>query len=266
MPNNNINVLFIGDIIGNSGRHVIKNLVPRIINQYQIDFCIANVENAAGGFGITKNLVDELLEGGVNILTSGNHIWDKKEIIPLIDKIPELLIPANYPPGVPGNRFAKIKTFNDISVGVINLCGRVFMANLDCPFRKADEIIAKIKENCKIIIIDFHAEATSEKVALGWYLDGRVSAIIGTHTHIQTADAKILTHGTAYLTDVGMCGGFDSVIGIDKDVATRRFLTQMPQKYPMAKRDLRLNAAIITINIDNGYATNIKPLQISIEK
>ncbi|MGA1867058.1 MAG: TIGR00282 family metallophosphoesterase [bacterium] len=256
-----IKILVIGDIIGNSGRQVIKELLPRLITQYEIDLCIANGENVAGGFGITEKLICDLLERGIDILTSGNHIWDKKELIPIINTIPSLLIPANYPPSVPGYRFA-IKEYNGTCIGVINLCGRVFMNNFDCPFRIADDIIAQLKPKCRIIIIDFHAEATSEKVALGWYLDGRVSAVIGTHTHIQTADARILPHGTAYLTDVGMTGAFDSVIGIEKNVALKRFLTQMPQKFPMAKHDLRLNGALIHVSGVTGCAEKIIPLQI----
>ncbi|MGA1825337.1 MAG: TIGR00282 family metallophosphoesterase [bacterium] len=258
-----IKVLVIGDIIGNSGRQVIKELLPRLISQFQIDLCIANGENVAGGFGITEKLISDLLERGVDILTSGNHIWDKKEIIPSLDTIPSLLIPANYPPSVPGHRYA-IKSYHGINVGIINLCGRIFMNTLDCPFRVADDMIAKLQSACRIIIVDFHAEATSEKVALGWYLDGRASAVIGTHTHIQTADARILPNGTAYLTDVGMTGAFESVIGIEKNIAIKRFLTQMPQKFPIAKRDLRLNAALIDISLDTGHAEKISPLQIPV--
>ncbi|HUU51228.1 MAG TPA: TIGR00282 family metallophosphoesterase [Nitrospinota bacterium] len=258
-----MNILFIGDIVGKAGRRVISNLLYRIIDKYKIDFCIANCENAAGGFGITYDIVKQLLKEGIDVLTSGNHIWDKKEIYDFIDQGEPLIRPANYPDGTPG--FGRIirETASGQSIGVINLSGRVFIGDFDCPFRTADREIEFIKSKTDIIIVDFHAEATSEKMALGWYLDGRVSAVIGTHTHVQTADERILFKGTAYITDVGMTGPTYSVIGVKKEIAIERFLTQLPKRFETAKGESQCSAVILDINEKTGQCKDISRLQIS---
>ncbi len=211
-----MNIFFIGDIIGKCGRQLILEHLPNLINQYRIDLCIANVENVAGGLGVTPTIARQLLDSGIQVLTSGNHIWDKREVTDYINTESRLLRPANYPPGTPGKGSTLIELPSGDKVGVINLAGRVFMQSLDCPFRVVMAEIESLMPQASVIIVDFHAEATSEKVAMGWYLDGKVSAVIGTHTHIPTADERILPQGTAYITDVGMTGPFDSVIGVKK--------------------------------------------------
>lgn len=255
-------VLFIGDIVGKTGRAAIKSLLPLIVNKYKIDIVIANGENAAGGFGITEKVASELFSYGIHILTSGNHIWDKKESIPYIGKESRIIRPLNYPPGVPG--FGSITyTVRDKKIGIINLSGRVFMANIDCPFRVGLSEIERLKNETNIIIIDFHAEATSEKIAFGYYVDGKVSAVIGTHTHVQTADEKILPGGTAYITDVGMTGPADSVIGIDKEQIIERFLLQMPKKFETAKGVGIFSAVVIEIDEGSGKASAIQRLMLN---
>ncbi|MEW6380769.1 MAG: TIGR00282 family metallophosphoesterase [bacterium] len=255
-------ILFIGDIIGQGGRTVVRRLLPEIIRDYKIDFCIANGENAAGGLGITPQIAQQLLEEKIDVLTSGNHIWDKKDILDFISTERRLLRPANYPKA-PGHSAEVYTTGDGEKVGVLNLSGRVYMAPLDCPFRTAVSKTSELQRECTTIIVDFHAEATSEKQAMGWYLDGEVSAVIGTHTHVQTADATILPKGTAYITDAGMTGPFDSVIGVEKDIAIQKFLTQMPYKFQVAKTDLRLNGVVIDVESNTGLARNIQRLQIS---
>ncbi|MBN2374567.1 TIGR00282 family metallophosphoesterase [bacterium] len=257
-----MNILFIGDIIGKPGRHVVRELLFPLINKHRIDFCIANAENSAAGFGITQELIHQFLDMGINCLTSGNHIWDKKEVINGLDSEPKLLKPANYPPSTPGNPYGIYESGIGHKVGVLNLEGRVFMPCIDCPFQVAERMLAIIRKQCKVIIVDFHAEATSEKIAMGWYLDGKVTAVVGTHTHVQTADDRILPNGTAYITDVGMTGPFDSVIGIKKEIVLERFLTQMPQKFTLANRDLAMNAALIDCDPETGKARGIERLQI----
>ncbi len=256
MMKSTIRVLFIGDVIGKKGRGLVSSLLPCLRKEKEIDLVIANGENAAGGFGINKKTADELLSGGVDLITGGNHIFSKKEVYEIIDQYP-IIRPANYPPSVPGQGYIIEK-----GVCVISLCGRTFMEPLDCPFRKADSIISEISDKTKVIIVDIHAEATSEKVALGWYLDGRVSALIGTHTHIPTADARVLPKGTAYITDVGMVGGRDSVIGMNKATILKRFLTQIPEKFETAKNDGIFCAAILEIDIESGDSLSITPIQI----
>lgn len=252
-------VLFIGDIVGKTGRSAIKSLLPLIVNKYKIEIVIANGENAAGGFGITEKVASELFSYGIHILTSGNHIWDKKESISYIGKESRIIRPLNYPPGVPG--FGSITyTVRDKKIGIINLSGRVFMSNIDCPFRVGLSEIERLKNETNIIVIDFHAEATSEKIAFGYYVDGKVSAVIGTHTHVQTADEKILPGGTAYITDVGMTGPADSVIGIDKEQIIERFLLQMPKKFETAKGGGIFSAVVIEIDDDSGKASAIQRL------
>ncbi|MBU1261437.1 TIGR00282 family metallophosphoesterase [bacterium] len=249
-------VLFIGDVIGKKGRRLVSAILPDLRKEKKIDLVIANGENTAGGFGINKKTADELLSGGVDIITGGNHIFSKKEVYEIIEEYP-IIRPANYPPAVPGRGYI-IKN----GLCVISLCGRVFMEPLDCPFRAADSIINEVSEKTKIIIIDIHAEATSEKVAMGWYLDGRVSAVIGTHTHIQTADARLLPKSTAYITDVGMVGARDSVIGMKKATILKKFLTQIPERFETAKEDGIFCAVVLEIDIESGYSLSITPIKI----
>ena len=254
-------ILFIGDIVGEPGRRAIAELLPGIKKTNGIEFVIGNAENIAGGSGITPSLADELFVSGLDVITSGDHVWKRKEIIERIDSDRRILRPANYPAGAPGFGSTVIKSESGIEVGVINLIGRVFMQALECPFRTAKEEIDKIKNKARIIIVDMHAEATSEKIALGWYLDGQVSAIIGTHTHVQTADEKILPNGTAFLCDAGMTGPLDGVIGRKKEQILARFLTQMPMKFEMAEGDIHLQGVIVDIDEKTGKANSIKRIQ-----
>jgi metallophosphoesterase (TIGR00282 family) len=257
-------ILFIGDIVGKPGRRAVRELVPGIIDRHGIDFVIGNCENAAAGFGVTRDVVEELYESNVHVLTSGNHIWDKKEIMEFAEDYETLLRPANYPEGTPGWGSVVMSNSPGRYVGVINLMGRIFMAPLDCPFRKAEKEIEKLKKKAKIIVVDIHAEATSEKEALGWFLDGRVSAVIGTHTHVQTADDRILPEGTAYITDAGMTGPFNSIIGMRKDDILERFLIQVPNKFFVAKDDVRLQGVIIDIDEASGKAKDIQRLTVNL--
>ena len=246
-------ILMIGDVIGQPGRKAVRALLPDLRVEQQIDLVIANGENTAGGFGITQDTAYELLESGVDILTSGNHIWDQKEIIPHMDEGLPLIRPANYP-DAPGRGY-----WIDGDVMVLNLMGRVFMPALDCPFRTATRILEEVQRNeaPKIIIVDFHAEATSEKQAMGWYLDGRVSAVLGTHTHVGTVDTRVLPKGTAYLTDVGMTGPIDSVIGSDTGAVLERFLTGLPQRLSVATGSVVLNAALVDVDAESGKARDV---------
>lgn len=255
-------VLFIGDIVGKIGRITTKALLPTIVNRYKIDIVIANGENAAGGFGITDKVVSEILSYGVHIITTGNHVWDKKEFIPQISKIDRVLRPLNYPQGVPGYGSIIYTLNNGSKVAVVNISGRVFMTNIDCPFRTGKEEVERLADSTKVIIIDFHAEATSEKIAFGYFIDGKVSAVIGTHTHVQTADERILPGGTAYITDVGMTGPYDSIIGIKKEQIIDRFLTNMPMRFEVAKGEGIFSAVVIEIEEDTGKANAIQRLQL----
>lgn len=257
-----VKLLFIGDIIGKPGRQALSRELHRLVDRYMVDMVIANGENAAGGFGITEEIAKELFRSGVHLLTSGNHVWDKKDAYEFIGREERLLRPANYPLGAPGQGSAVVTTAGGVKVAVLNLEGRVFMNNLECPFRMADREIARLREVTPIIFVDFHAEATSEKAALGWYLDGRVSAVIGTHTHVQTADERILPGGTAYLTDAGMTGGFDSVIGMRKDEAIDKFLTQLPTKFEVAKGGIRLNGVVVEVDGVSGKALAIERITV----
>lgn len=255
-------ILFIGDIVGKVGRLTVKALLPAIVSRYRIDLVIANGENAAGGFGITEKIAAELFGYGIHIITSGNHIWDKKDSIPYISKENRLLRPLNYPPGVPGYG-SVIYTIQGLKVAALNLSGRVFMSNLECPFRTGIAEIERLQAETNIIIVDFHAEATSEKIAFGYYVDGKVSAVIGTHTHVQTADEKILPDGTAYITDVGMTGPSASVIGVGKEQIIERFLLQMPQKFETAGGDGILSGVVAEIDEKTGKARAIQRLQLT---
>jgi len=242
----------IGDIIGKPGRQAVHKLLPGLREQYGLDLVIANGENTAGGFGLTSTTARELLDAGVDVLTSGNHIWAQKEIIPYLDGEMPILRPLNYPPGVPGKGYLINK-----QAMVVNLVGRTFMANFDCPFRAMDKLLSEFKHRQPVIIVDFHAEATSEKVAMGHYLDGRVSAVLGTHTHVGTIDAQLLPQGTAYVTDVGMTGPINSVIGDDTESVLRRFLTMMPHRLSVGKGETILNAVLVSVDDKSGRATSI---------
>jgi metallophosphoesterase (TIGR00282 family) len=253
-------VLFLGDVFGKPGRSILESKLQTIILENNADVVIANGENAAGGIGITPDICKRLFNIGIDVVTSGNHIYKKKEIYDYIEKQPRLLKPANYPPGTPGRGYYILSDskIGSNKIAVVNICGRVFIENFDCPFRCMDKILEDIKKETSIIIVDFHAEVTSEKVAMGWYLDGRVSALIGTHTHVQTADDRILPGGTAYITDVGMVGPLDSVIGVKKENIIERFLKLMPQKFIVAEDDYLINAVIVKIDEKNGRASSIK--------
>ncbi len=256
-----MNILFIGDIYGKAGRNVVEAHLDDVVRSRAVELVIANCENAASGFGITPRLVQELLGRGVDVLTGGNHIWDKKEILEYFPSEPRLLRPANYPGG-PGSGLYQAITKSGVPYAVLNLQGRVFMATTDCPFRAADREMEKVLETTKIRIVDMHAEATSEKVAMGWYLDGRVTAVVGTHTHVPTADERVLPNGTAYITDVGMTGPYDSVIGVTKETILNRFLTQMPAKFDAAEKDPRFTAVVIEADPETGRAVRIERLQL----
>ena len=249
-------ILMIGDVIGKPGRRAIQSIVPSLRQQHGIDLVIANGENTAGGFGLTMDTAYELLDNGVDVLTSGNHIWDQKEIIPYLEEGLPLVRPANYP-DAPGRG-----TLIHNDVMVVNLMGRVFMPALDCPFRTADKILggARTPETPSVIIVDFHAEATSEKQAMGWYLDGRVSAVVGTHTHVGTVDKRVLPQGTAYITDVGMTGPLDSVIGSEIGPVMERFLTGLPQRLTVANGPVVMNSVLIDVDKESGKALAIERL------
>lgn len=255
-------ILFVGDIVGRPGRHLVGTALPRLIDQHMIDLVVANGENAAAGFGLTPDVVAELLDLGIDVLTTGNHVWDKREGHVCIEQEKALLRPANYPAGTPGRGFGVFQTAAGTPVAVINLEGRVFMSELDCPFRKADAILDELGPSRRIVLVDFHAEATSEKGALAAYLDGRVSAVLGTHTHVQTADERVLPGGTAFITDAGMTGARDSVIGIRKELSIQRFLTQMPVRYEIAKKDPVLCGVVVSIDESTGRATGIERVQV----
>ena len=255
-------ILFIGDIFGQPGRRIVKEALPGLIEEYSPDLILGNGENAAGGFGITPPLVEELLGLGIAALTSGNHIWDKKEILPYLAEHVDgrLLRPANYPSGpgqAPGHGLYLGKTRAGVEYAVMNLQGRVFMPSIDCPFRTADALLEQIPPRVKLRVVDMHAEATSEKLAMGWHLDGRVTAVVGTHTHVPTADEAILPGGTAYITDVGMTGPYDSVIGMDKKSVLEKFLNQLPTRFEVATGDVRLSAVLVEAEAASGRALSI---------
>jgi hypothetical protein len=253
-----MNILFIGDIFASGGRSIVADHLNQLITENKVDLAIANAENSAGGFGITPQISEDLLSLGLDVLTGGNHSFDKREIHDYLDRQPRLLRPANYPPGLPGNGIYCGKARNGELFAVLNLQGRASMANIDCPFRKADELLATIDPAIKIRFVDFHAELTSEKVAMGWHLDGRVTAMVGTHTHIPTADARVLPGGTAYQTDAGMTGPYLSVIGVEKDTIVRRFLTGLPGRMEAARQGLELHGVLVSADEATGKATGIR--------
>jgi metallophosphoesterase (TIGR00282 family) len=253
-----LNLLFIGDIVGRPGRLAVKNRLAELVDRYQIEFTIANAENAAGGLGVTSTVAEELLSAGVDVLTTGNHVWKHREFAQFAEQERRVLRPANFPPGTPGRGSEVFVTPHSGPVGVLNVVGRVFMEPLDCPFRAADRELEGLHGKTHLIVVDIHAEASSEKVALGWYLDGRVGAAIGTHTHVQTADERVLPGGTAYITDVGMTGPRDSVIGIRPEPVIERFLTGIPTRFEVAGGPVVLNGAVIGIDPETGRAHSIE--------
>jgi metallophosphoesterase (TIGR00282 family) len=258
-----LNILFIADIVGQEGYEIAADILPQVQQKFELDMVIANGENGASGKGLTPGIAESYFALGVHVITSGNHIWNKNKIFPMLDENPNLLRPANYPSCNPGHGFCRVQTRQGVEVGVINLQGRSFMNPIDCPFKTADQILQKLNaEGIKILIVDFHAEATAEKIALGHYLDGRVSAVLGTHTHVQTADETILPGGTGYITDVGMTGPMNSVIGMDKEIAIKRFISQTPSNYKIGVGNPAFNAVRFTVETDTGKTLEIGRLQL----
>ncbi len=256
--------LAIGDIVGRPGRRVLSSLLPEVVREFGVDFVVANAENSAGGVGITPEIGAEILGKGVDILTMGNHAWGKKDAYEYLDAEPRVVRPANYPEGAPGRGFSVVRSRSGLPVGVLNLGGRVFFAtDLDCPFRTASKAVDEMRAATRIILVDFHAEATSEKIALGYHLDGRASAVFGTHTHVQTSDARVLPGGTAYITDLGMTGPVDSVIGIRKEIVLERFLTQLPSRFEVASGPACLSGAVFDIDEATGRARSARAVQVT---
>jgi metallophosphoesterase (TIGR00282 family) len=254
-------ILFVGDVVGRPGRKLLKDYLSGIQADYDVDYSIVNVENAAGGYGITPALAEEILRYGVDVMTSGNHIWDKREVFEYLNREPRLLRPGNYPKGTPGNFVHIGESRAGVRVAVMNLQGRVFMPLADCPFRLAEKETHRIARETRVIVVDFHAEATSEKMALGWFLDGQVSAVIGTHTHIPTADWRILPKGTAYISDVGMTGPYDSIIGMKVDQSLSRFLTGLAPRMEVASENARLSAVLLDVDESAGLARSIRRIE-----
>jgi metallophosphoesterase (TIGR00282 family) len=256
-------ILILGDIVGRPGRRILKELLPDCIRKYGADMVIANGENAASGNGITEDVAREIYDSGVDVITMGNHTWDKKQILDFIDHDTNIIRPANYPPGTPGRGWTVYEIKAGMpKVAVLNLMGRVYLNPIDCPFRGADAILEEIHKETPVVIVDFHAEATSEKIAMGWYLDGKVSAVVGTHTHVQTADERILPQGTAYITDMGMTGPRDSVLGIKPDIILKKFLSQMPVRFEIAEGTAQINAVCITVDDKTGLAAHIERINL----
>jgi 2',3'-cyclic-nucleotide 2'-phosphodiesterase len=253
-----MNLLFIGDIYASSGRNVVASHLAELQATYSVQLTIANCENAAGGFGVTPQIADEFFSMGIDVLTTGNHVWDKREFFEYLDRSQRVVRPANYPEGLPGRGLTIVEARNGVPCAVMNLQGRAHMTPIDCPFRKADELISSIPEHVKVRFVDFHAELTSEKVAMGWHLDGRVSAMVGTHTHVPTADTRILSGGTGYQTDCGMTGPYDGVIGADKELVLKKFLTSLPVRLEAAKKGAELHAVLICVEASAGRCTSIE--------
>ena len=257
-------VLFLGDIVGKAGRKAVMQTLPGLRQELEVDLVIANGENASGGIGLTRKNASQLLSADIDVLTSGNHIWKHKDILPVLDTEDRLLRPANYPPGAPGKGLG-VYAAGHGSVAVINLLGRTFMGQVDCPFRSADHILSRLESGVSVILVDFHAEATSEKKALGFYLQDRVSAVLGTHTHVQTADALLLSKGTGYITDAGMCGPEDSVIGMKAEGIVKRFVTGLPQPFEVASGDVALQGALLDIDMASGKALSIQAVNKKVD-
>jgi len=256
-----MNILFIGDIVGKPGRQAVKQRLPEMRNEFDIALCIVNAENAAGGSGMSGTVVNELFSFGVDVITSGDHVWRNKDVFSVMGKNYRVLKPANYPKSTPGRGSCVVSAANGIKVGVINIQGRVFMKPIDCPFVSVTEELREIQQQTKIIVVDFHAEATSEKIAMGWYLDGKVSAVLGTHTHVPTADARVLPQGTAYITDTGMVGAEKSVLGRDIDAVLKHFTTSLPSRFSVATGDVIINCVVVDIDESTGLARNIMQLE-----
>lgn len=255
-------ILYIGDIMGEPGRRAVARLVPRLVAQRRIDIVIGNGENVAGGFGITPDLAEELFKAGLSAITTGNHAWDKREILDYFPRERRLLRPANYPDGVPGQGSVVLQTAGGEEVGVLQLMGRAYMPTLDCPFQVAKRELAKLRKRVAAVVVDMHAEATSEKMAMGHFLDGEATAVVGTHTHVQTADEQILPRGTAYLTDIGMTGPLHGVIGVKKELAIEKFLTGMPRRFEVAPGPVVFCAALIDVDARIGKALSIERIRI----
>ena len=261
-----MNILFVGDIVGRAGRDLVKKGLKALVAEHDLDLVIANCENAAAGFGITRDIAEELLACGIDVLTSGNHIWDKKEALGYIASEPRLLRPGNYPAGAPGHGSCVVRSRMGLAVGVINIMGRVHMPPLDDPFALVLREVDAIRPKARVIFVDFHAEATSEKMAMGWHLDGRVTAVAGTHTHVQTADERLLPKGTAFITDAGMTGAHDAIIGMDVEASLARFLTGMPSRFEPATGNPRLNGVVVHANDESGLATGIRRISCSMDE
>ncbi len=257
-------ILFIGDIFGSPGRKAVSDHLRDIVQRREIDLVLANGENVAGGFGITPSLANELFGLGIEAMSTGNHVWDKKEILEYFAREPRLVRAANFPPGAPGRGVFTGRTKKGVEYALLHLMGRVFRHPLDCPFRKADEDLSRLPASCKIRVVDIHAEATSEKQAMGWHLNGRATAVIGTHTHVPTADERILSGGTAFITDVGMTGPYDSVIGVEKEIALSKFIRQMPNRFEPAKDDVRIAGVIIDADEETGRARSVERFEMKI--
>jgi metallophosphoesterase (TIGR00282 family) len=257
-----LNILVLGDIVGQPGRNIIKDKLPTLVKEENIGFAIANAENAAGGSGVTADVAEKLFAYVIDVITTGDHVWRKKEVIQVMETETRVLRPANYSPLAKGRGWVVVKDHLGPDIAIINLLGRVFMSPVDCPFRAADRILEKIPQKVRVIIVDMHAEATSEKIAMGWYLDGRVSAVVGTHTHVQTADETVLPGKTAYITDLGMTGPYQSVLGRNKDHVLEHLLTQMPTRFEVADKDVRMSGAIITVDAATGRAEGIRRLML----
>ncbi|MGM7701248.1 TIGR00282 family metallophosphoesterase [Pseudalkalibacillus sp. Hm43] len=255
-------ILFVGDVVGSPGRAMVETYLSKLKNKYNPTLTIVNGENAAHGRGITEKITRNLKQWGAQAITMGNHTWDNKEIFDFIDDVPQMVRPANFPEGTPGQGYTFVK-INNIEVAVVNLQGRTFMPPLDCPFQKADEIIEKVKSRTPYIFVDFHAEATSEKQAMGWYLDGRVSAVVGTHTHVQTSDNRVLPGGTAYISDVGMTGPYDGILGMSKEAVLKKFLTNLPVRFEVENGREQLSGVVIDLDKETGQAKSIRRIQIN---
>ena len=257
-----IKILVIGDIVGKPGRKILLDKLPKLITAWELAFVIANGENAAGGSGLTPETMDEILKAGVDCITSGDHVWKKKEIVPILSKDHRILRPENYGERAAGSGVGLYKTRTGHEIGVVNVLGRVFMKPCDCPFKAAEKVVTSLSLKAKMIFVDVHAEATSEKVAMGWMLDGRVSAVYGTHTHVQTADERVLPKGTAYITDLGMTGPYASVLGREVDRVLQAILTQMPCTFDVARDDVRMGGALVTVDTDTGRAVDIQRVMV----
>lgn len=256
-------ILVAGDVVGKAGRNILRAGLERLRAREDYDLVVVNVENAAAGFGITPDIANQFFRLGIDVLTTGNHVWDKREILDYLDREPRLLRPLNYPEKCPGVGTHLLTTASGVEVAVVNLQGRVFMPLIDCPFQTIDRELEELKDKAQVILVDFHGEATSEKMALGWYLDGRVSAVVGTHTHVPTADERVLPKGTAYVTDLGMCGAYDSVIGIEPQSSLPRFLTAMPTKFEPAKADPWMCGAVIDVDEETARARSIRRVKLT---